>query len=286
MVKLLKRNKKIVIGGTVILIYAILTLLAPVIAPYGFDQMRSGPFLQGPNWDALFHPAEGTTVHLMGTDNYGRDILTRVLYGGQTSLGLPLLATVIAMCVGIALGSLSGFIGGKFDAIVMRVADVLTSIPWIMMAIIITAILGAGPTVVVLSMGVTHAPEVMRIMRGEAVSIREREYVEAAYAVGERPSGVLTRYVLPNSTATIIVQATLIFSKCIIMESAISYCGYGVQPPNPSWGLLLAHSQQYMWEAAYYALFPGVVIVLIVLAVNLFGDGLRDELDPKFNGKR
>lgn len=284
--KLLKRNKKIVIGGAVILIYAILTVLAPLIAPYGFDQMRAGPFLQAPNWGQLFYPVQGETLHLMGTDNFGRDIFTRVLYGGQTSLGLSLLATVIAMFLGIAIGSLSGFIGGKFDAIVMRIADVLTSIPWILMAIIITAILGAGAKIVVLAMGITHAPEVMRIMRGEAVSIREREYVEAAYAVGERRSGVLMRYVLPNSIATIIVQATLIFSKCIIMESAISYCGYGVQPPNPSWGLLLANSQQYMWEASYYALFPGIVIVVVVLAVNLFGDGLRDELDPKFNGKR
>lgn len=284
--KMLKRNKKIVIGGAVILVYLVLTLLAPVIAPYEFDQMRAGPFLKPPNWGAISHPEEGVTLHLMGTDNFGRDIFTRVLYGGQTSLGLSLLATVLAMLFGIGIGSLSGFIGGRFDAIMMRFADVLTSIPWILMAIIITAILGAGQTVVVLAMGITHAPEVMRIMRGEAVSIREREYVEAAYAVGERRSGVLTRYVLPNSTATIIVQATLIFSKCIIMESAISYCGYGVQPPNPSWGLLLANSQQYMWEAAYYALFPGAVIVLIVLAVNLFGDGLRDELDPKFNGKR
>lgn len=272
---LFKRNKKLCIGGGIMLIYILLTLLAPILAPYGYDAMKAGGLLEG--------PVKG---HMFGTDNFGRDILSRVLYGGRASLGLSVLAMLVSVVLGTALGSISGFIGGKFDLLVMRIADALTSIPWILMAIIMTAIIGAGEATVVWAMGITHTPEIMRIMRGEAYSLREREFITAAYATGERKVSVLGRYIIPNSAATIIVQATLIFSKCIIMESAISYLGYGVQPPFPSWGALLSDSQKYMWQAPYYAIIPGLVIVMIVLATNLFGDGLRDELDPKFSGKR
>jgi ABC-type dipeptide/oligopeptide/nickel transport system permease subunit len=274
-IRLLATYRKMVIGAIVIFIFVVITILANEIAPFPFDKMGVGGLLAKPSYE-----------HIMGTDNFGRDILSRVIVGGRTSLGVAFLATLIAAFLGVGLGTVSGFIGGRFDLVLMRFADVLTAIPWILMAIVITAILGPGEDIVIYAMGLTFTPEIMRVMRGESISIKHREYIEAAHAIGEGKGSMMLRYVLPNCASTIIVQSTLVFSKAILMEAAISYLGFGVQPPMTSWGLLLADSQKYMWQAPYFAIFPGLVIVCVVLAINLFGDGLRDKLDPKHEFSR
>lgn len=267
------QNKKATIGLFLLIILAMVAIFAPLIAPFRYDEMQTGGSLEFPS-----------SNHLMGTDKYGRDIFSRVVYGTRISFGISLLVMLIALLIGVPLGLFAGYYGGKVDAVINGYANTMLSFPWVLMALLVTAIIGPGVKVVIIALGITNSAPLIRLVRGMTLSLREREFVKAAISIGEKRIDIIGKYILPNATAPIIVNCTLILSSAILSESAISFLGYGTQPPTPSWGLMLSDSSNLIWTAPYACIFPGLAIALLVLAVNFFGDGLRDMLDPRFQG--
>jgi peptide/nickel transport system permease protein len=232
--------------------------------------------LRPPAWQA-----RGAWEHPLGTDHLGRDILSRILHGGRISLGVGLASVGLAALIGVSLGLLAGFNGGRTDAVIMRVVDVFLAIPYILLAMGVVFALGPSLVNVVLVMAATRWVQFARIVRADVLSIREREFVSGARARGNRAARVLLRHVLPNALTPIIVVATLELAFMIIYESALSFLGLGVQPPTPTWGWMLADGRNYVATAWWLATFPGLAIMATVLAVNLLGDWLRDTLDPR-----
>ena len=273
LLKLAKSNKKLVFGSVMLFIIIIIAIAVPFLTPYSYREMTD---------DLLQKPS---AQHWFGTDNFGRDLFSRVVYGARISLGVAVACVLIGTIIGVPLGMLAGYIGGWYDILVMRISDIMLSIPWVLMAVLVTAIMGTGIKVVIIALGLVYVPGALRLSRSLVLSIRSREYVDAARVIGESKLAILLKYVFPNCIAPILVQATLRLSSAVLSEAAISYLGYGTQPPLPSWGILLADAQPFMWQAAYLSIFPGVAMVLLVLSGNMFGDGLRDLIDPKMRGK-
>jgi len=265
-----------VFGLTVLLIMSGAAVLAPQIAPWDPARQMLMKRLRPPAWEA-----RGLREHPLGTDHLGRDILSRIVYGGRISLGVGLSAVTLSALIGVSLGLLAGFHGGRTDAVVMRVADVFLAIPYILLAMGVVFALGPSLLNVILVMAVTRWVQFARIVRADVLSIREREFVSGARARGNRSLRLLLRHVLPNALTPIIVVATLELAFMIIYESALSFLGLGVQPPTPTWGWMLADGRNYIATAWWLATFPGLAIMLTVLAVNLLGDWLRDTLDPR-----
>jgi peptide/nickel transport system permease protein len=272
--RFVRSNKKLLIGAILFIAVVVFAIFAEQIAPFHYSTIRTGDRFEMPSKD-----------HLFGTDNLKRDVFSRVVYGTRISLTVGIICVGIALAIGVPTGLLAGYSGGWIDMIFMRICDVLLSIPWVLMAVAVTAVTGPGIQVVYIAMGIVHAPGFMRLTRGMVLSIREREYVAAAEQLGESRAAILFRYILPNSAGIIIIRATTIMARAVLSEAAISYIGYGTQPPNPSWGLMLTDSQGYLWQQPWLAIFPGLAIVILVLSVNLFGDGLRDLLDPRYKGR-
>jgi len=265
-----------VFGLTVLLIMSGAAVLAPQIAPWDPARQMLMKRLRPPAWEA-----RGLREHPLGTDHLGRDILSRIVHGGRISLGVGLSAVTLSALIGVSLGLLAGFHGGRTDAVVMRVADVFLAIPYILLAMGVVFALGPSLLNVILVMAVTRWVQFARIVRADVLSIREREFVSGARARGNRSLRLLLRHVLPNALTPIIVVATLELAFMIIYESALSFLGLGVQPPTPTWGWMLADGRNYIATAWWLATFPGLAIMLTVLAVNLLGDWLRDTLDPR-----
>jgi ABC-type dipeptide/oligopeptide/nickel transport system permease subunit len=243
----------------------------------------AGPmFLPDPNHQdfstVLLPPSSG---HPMGTDDLGRDALARVANGARVSLVTGVMATAIAMVIGTVLGLMSGFYRGWFDVALMRVVDVMLAFPFLIFAVLLAAIFGASLMNLVIALGVSRIPEVIRIARAEAMAIREQEYVSGAIADGSGDLAILATYIAPNAMSALIVQATVAIPAAILGEATLSFLGLGVQPPTASWGIMLTSAQQFLAQAPYLALFPGIAIALTTLGFNLLGDGLRDALDPK-----
>jgi ABC-type dipeptide/oligopeptide/nickel transport system permease subunit len=222
--------------------------------------------------------------HPLGTDHLGRDLLARLLYGGRLSLLIGFLAVGLGLAVGVPLGAISGFQGGRTDLVIQRIADVLLSFPGFLLALSLVAILGVGLQNVIISVGVSAVPSFIRLVRGSVLSIREQEYVQAAHALGEARTAIIFRHVLPNAMAPVIVQATLSLGASILVAAGLGFLGLGVQPPTPEWGTMLGEGRQYIFRAPAVTTFPGLAIFLAVLGFNLFGDGLRDALDPRMTG--
>jgi ABC-type dipeptide/oligopeptide/nickel transport system permease subunit len=219
--------------------------------------------------------------HLLGTDHLGRDMLARLLYGGRLSLLIGFLAVGIGLLIGVPLGAVSGFQGGRTDLVIQRVADILLSFPGFLLALSLVSLLGVGLQNVIISVGISAIPSFIRLVRSSVLSIREQVFVEAARALGQRPWRIILRHVLPNAMAPIIVQATLNLGSSILVAAGLGFLGLGVQPPTPEWGTMLGEGRQYIFRAPALTLFPGLAIFVAVLGFNLLGDGLRDALDPR-----
>ena len=267
-----------VFGLTVLFVIGASAILAPRIAPWDPARQMLMKRLRPPMWQE-----RGLREHPLGTDHLGRDILSRILYGGRISLVVGLTAVSVSALIGVTLGLLAGFFGGRIDALIMRVVDVFLAIPYILLAMGVVFALGPSLLNVILVMGATRWVQFARIVRADVLSIREREFVAGARARGNRAARLLLRHVLPNALTPIIVVATLELAFMIIYESALSFLGLGVQPPTPTWGWMLSDGRNYVATAWWLATFPGLAIMLTVLAVNLLGDWLRDTLDPRLS---
>jgi peptide/nickel transport system permease protein len=269
-----RRNPLVVVGGAVLLAVVLASACAPLLTASDPIRPSFGQRLKAP-WGL-----GGTSVRPLGADNLGRDIYARVLYGGRISLVLATSAVVLSTGVGVLVGLLAGHLGGRLDDVVMRLADVQLTFPVIMLAIAIVAVVGTSPFALVgvlaLSGWVLHA----RTVRANVLTIRQLEYVDAAWALGASQLRVIFRHVLPNTLAPILVIASSQFATMVLLESGLSFLGMGVQPPQPSWGGMLAEGRDYLSNAWWLATVPGVAISLVVLGANLLGDGLRDLMDP------
>jgi peptide/nickel transport system permease protein len=267
----LRRNRLAVAGVVVLLLFYAIALLAPVITPYPYDQLTSGMRDKPPSMD-----------HWMGTDRQGRDVLSRLIKGGQVSLAAGFAAVVIVLLIGITLGSLAGFFGGWVDQAVMRFTDILLAIPLILLLITAAALFKPSLKTTIIIIGLSSWPGTARLVRGQFLSLKNQEFVTAARAMGASPVRIMTRHLFPNTLAILIVQATIWLSYAIILEASLSYLGLGVQIPTPSWGNMLQDGQRDLLFGAWWlTLFPGLAIFLTVLSFNLLGDGLRDAFDPR-----
>lgn len=257
-------------GAAVLLLVAAVSLLAPWVAP--FDPLAT-------SW-SLVRKAP-SAAHWFGTDEVGRDLLSRVIWGGRASLAAGVIAVSIAVGVGVPLGMLAGYLGGWFDAVMGRLTDAMLAIPFLILAIALAAFLGPSLGNAMIAIGITATPIFVRLARGQVMAARAEDWVEAARAVGNPPARILVRHILPNILPPVMVQATLAIASAIIAEASLSFLGLGQQPPAPSWGSMLNTAQRFLTQAPWMALFPGLAIFVTVLAFNLFGDGLRDALDPR-----
>jgi peptide/nickel transport system permease protein len=264
------RNKLTVLGATLLLFLIAAALLAPWVATHNPAKMNIKERLQPPSW-----------AHYFGTDGYGRDLFSRVVYGAAIALRVGFLSIAAAMIAGILLGLVSGYYRGWVDAVIMRIMDAVLSFPIILLAIGIMAVLGAGFANLMIALGVVYTPRFARLVRSSVLSIREKEYIEAARVTGCGDPTILFVHILPNCWAPVIIQATISFGYAILWEAALSFLGLGAPPPSPSWGSLLADGKEVLSRAPWMTYFPGAAIALAVLALNLFGDGLRDVLDPR-----
>lgn len=265
----LRRHRLAVASLAVLAVVAAGCLAAPVLAPYDFDAIDLGSIQEPPS---LAHP--------MGTDDLGRDLFTRVLYGGRVSLVIGLLAALIATGLGTAVGAAAGFLGGWVDGLLMRVTDVALSIPTLPLLIVLGSYVEAAAGSLAVVIGALSWMATARVVRGEVLRIRGMEYVAAARSLGLRDVRILLRHVLPNAAGPIVVGATLAVGNAVIVESSLSFLGLGIQPPTPTWGNLLTDAQATMASKPWLTVFPGLAILVVVLAVNFVGDGLQDALDP------
>jgi peptide/nickel transport system permease protein len=222
-----------------------------------------------------------SAYHLMGTDQYGRDLLSRVMRGAVASLAVGAVAVGVGMGVGVILGMAGGWVGGWIDEAVMRVTDAVYGFPAVLSALLVTAVFGPGVLISMVAVGIAYVPIFARLSRASVLALRAQEFVTAAQALGARDGAILRRHILPNAVSPLIVQATISFPLAILAEAALSYLGLGTQPPNPSWGLMLREAQNFLQLSPWYAVFPGAAIALAVLGFNLLGDGVRDLLDPR-----
>ncbi len=268
--KTLSRNKMAIFGLIILLLLLIMGILADFIAPYDYAKQDLANAFQHPN-----------AKHLFGTDEFGRDIFSRIIYGARTSLLVGFVSVGIAVVAGGALGAVAGYYGKRIDNFIMRLMDVLLAIPQTLLAIAIVAALGTGLTNLMIAVGISAVPTYARIVRASVLTIREEEYIEAAKASGTTNVRIIVRHILPNCIAPVIVQVTLGMAGAILTAAGMSFIGLGIQPPNAEWGNMLSTGRDYIREYSYMTMFPGLAIVITVLSLNLLGDGLRDALDPK-----
>jgi peptide/nickel transport system permease protein len=267
-----RRNGLAMAGLVVVLLLYLVAVLAPLIAP--FDPIAQGDLVR----DSYMAPG---SEHWLGTDQFARDMMSRIIYGARISLAIGLIAVVIAIVLGSLLGAIAGYLGGKLDSALMRFTDMVMAFPRLVLLIMIIALFDPSITLIILVLGLTQWPGTARLVRGEVLSLREQEYIQAARALGFGRSRIILRHLIPNVLAPVIVAATLGIGNTIVLEAGLSFLGLGVQPPTPSWGTLVADGRQNLIGAWWVATFPGLAIVVTVLAFNLVGDGLRDALDPR-----
>ena len=256
------------IGMIGVFLLIAMAIFAPMLAPYPYDQIGM-----------RFQPPSGE--HIFGTDEFGRDIFSRVLYGGRYSISMGVLAVMISTTVGMTIGAVAGYFGGKVDNILMRLLDVIQSLPAMLLSIVLSAVLGPGYFNTILALSVNGMPASARMLRAQMMKVRGNEYIEAAQSINCSKFRIIVRHMIPNSFSPNIVQATMSIAHMIVMAASLSFIGLGVQPPTPEWGAMLTGARQFIRQCPHMVIFPGLAIAVTVLAVNLMGDGLRDALDPK-----
>lgn len=268
----LKKSKTAILGLMLIVMFLCMAIFAPLIGDYNEDALKMNIIerLQGPSLD-----------HWFGTDEFGRDIFIRIVYGTRISLFVGLISVSIALSIGGFFGAIAGYYGGQIDHVIMRILDVILAIPVILLAITIVAALGPSMLNLMIAIGVANIPGFARVVRAAVLSVKDEEFIEAAKAIGAKDHIIILKHVLPNSMAPIIVYATLKVATAIMATASLSFIGLGVQPPTPEWGSMLSSGRAYIRDQMHIVLFPGLAIVLSVLSLNLIGDGLRDALDPK-----
>ncbi|HZW03449.1 MAG TPA: oligopeptide ABC transporter permease [Anaerolineaceae bacterium] len=264
-----KRHKVALIAIVIFIVMAILCLLAPVIAPYEFDEI-----------DLKNRKSAPSAEHWLGTDDLGRDLFTRILYGGRISITIGMFSAVVGTVLGTLIGSVAGFFGGRLDNVLMRFTDIAYSIPMLPLLIVLSSYTKSAVPSMVLIIGLLSWMSTARVVRASTLSIKEKEYVEAAVSIGARSARLIWKHILPNIVGPIIIGTTLGVGNAIITESSLSFLGLGVQPPTPTWGNMLQQSQQTMITEPWLTIFPGMAILITVLCVNFIGDGLQDALDP------
>lgn len=266
------RNKMAMLGLAILVLLVLAAIFADVIADYDTKVVAQNisERLKGPS-----------AAHWFGTDEFGRDIFARIVHGSRVSLVVGLVSVSVSMIIGGALGAFAGFYGGRVDNVIMRIMDVFLAIPSILLAITIVAALGPDLINVMLAIGISGTPSFARIVRAAVMSVKDQEFVESSRAIGASSITIIFREILPNCMAPIIVQATLSVASAILSTASLSFIGLGVQPPAPEWGAMLSSGRNYLRDALHLTLFPGLAIVVTILALNLLGDGLRDALDPR-----
>ena len=265
-----RRNRLALFGAAILICLCVLAVFADFIAPYSYEEQ-----------DLLISLEPPSREHPFGADEFGRDILSRVIHGARVSLQVGFVAVGIGMIFGGLLGAVAGFYGKRTDNVIMRTMDILLSIPSTLLAIAIAASLGPGLFNLMVAVGIASVPRYARIVRGSVLSIRNQEFIEAAKAVGSSDARIIVRHVLPNCMAPVIVQATLGVASAILNTAGLSFIGLGIQPPIPEWGAMLSSGRTYIRDFPHITLFPGLAIMMTILALNFVGDGLRDALDPK-----
>ena len=268
----LKKNKGAVIGLVLIVLLILLAVCAPLLYDYDRDIVAQNirERLQGPS---LQHP--------FGTDEYGRDIMARVIWGTRYSLPIGFIATIVAILLGVTMGAVAGYYGGWVENVLMRFGDIFASIPHILLAIVVVSVLGQSATNLMIAVGITSTPAFIRVARAAVLTVRNQEYVEAARAIGMKNWKIILKHIIPNALSPIVVQTTLRVCSAIISASALSFLGLGIPAPAPEWGTMLSAGRKFIRDYSYMTLFPGLAIMVTVLALNMLGDGLRDAMDPK-----
>ena len=268
----LAKNPGAIVGGVIVLIMVTLALLGNVIYDYEADivaQNMAERFVR-PCWE-----------HPFGTDNFGRDMLARIIYGARTSLPVGFVAVLVALVIGMFLGAFAGYFGGVVENIIMRFMDIFAAVPFILMSIALISVMGASTFSLMIAVGVASVPNFTRITRAAVLTVRNQEFVESARSIGCTNTEIIFQHIIPNCLSPIIVQVSLTIGGAIIDAAALSFLGLGVQPPTPEWGTLLSAGRNYIRDYSYLTLFPGLVIMITVIAFNMLGDGLRDAMDPK-----
>ncbi|UAL48368.1 ABC transporter permease [Sutcliffiella horikoshii] len=268
--KKLAKNKAAMAGAFIIIFVILMGIFAPLLATHDPNTTNVMNKLQGPSAE-----------NYLGTDDVGRDIFSRLLYGARVSLGIGFVSTILGAIVGVSLGIVSGYYGRWVDSLIMRICDVLLAFPGILLALAIVSVLGASTQNVIIAVAFYAVPSFARIVRGSTLSVRKLEYIDAIKAMGAKDFRIIFKHILPNIMSPIIVQATLYIASAIITASALSFLGMGTRPPTAEWGAMLSQGRSYIAQAPHITLFPGLVILLVVIGFNLMGDGLRDALDPK-----
>lgn len=266
----LLRNRGALIGMVIIGLFVLASLMAPLITGHSPTATSLPDRLQSP-----------TSEHLLGTDELGRDLWTRMLYGGRISLSIGIISVAIGIVVGVPIGAVSGYYGGRLDIITQRFIDIMIAFPGILLAIVVVTVLGVGVTNVMIATGIASVPIYARLVRGSVLAAKEQSYVTAAQAAGIGDLSIIFKHILPNSLAPVIVQSTFQIATSILWAAGLGFLGLGAQAPTPEWGAILSNGREYIRTAHHLTTFPGLAILLMVLGFNLVGDGLRDALDPK-----
>ncbi|MDA8555502.1 ABC transporter permease [Luminiphilus sp.] len=266
----LRKNKLALFGGGVLLFMLVVALLTPWIAPYSYEAQ---------NLDLGASPP--SSQHWLGTDIFGRDVLTQIMYGGRISLAVGFIATAVALLIGVTWGAVAGYAGGRLDAVMMRLVDILYALPFMIFIVLLMVVFGRNILLLFLAIGAVEWLTMARIMRSQVQSLRQQEFVEAAVSVGLSPAAIIRKHVVPNALGPIIVYTTLTIPSVMLLEAFLSFLGLGIQPPATSWGLLISYGAETMEEYPWLLIFPGCALTLTLFSLNFLGDGLRDALDVR-----
>lgn len=280
-IKQLLKSKTGIVGFIIVISIIFVAIFAPWIAPFEPAKQDPSAILKPPSW-----VEDGDKAYLLGTDNLGRDILSRIIYGSQISLLVGLCSVILAGAVGLAIGLISGYYGGIIDAVFMRLADAFLAIPSVLFSLVVLAVVGPGVVTLIIALAFTKWVVYARLVRGEVLSVRERDYVRAARSIGVKNTNIILRHILPNVFSSFIVVSALTVAATILGEASLSFLGLGIQPPTVSWGVMLSDGRNYLATNWWIATFPGIAITITVLGIIFLGDWLRDVLDPRSQGSR